>query len=174
MSAPGFPSLVAAFAGEINFDNAATTPPFLSVLARLAEFAPRYSSIHRGSGKLSRAASGLFEEARLEILDFVGGNPAHDLLIHVKNTTEAVNRLSNRLAGHATRNVVLSTKMEHHSNDLPWRRNFEVHYAEVDGNGRLALDDLEKKLKKYGKRVRLVEEVDVLADFLLSSGRKCG
>ena len=156
MGAADFKSLVVTPAGEINFDNAATTPPFTSVLARLEEFAPFYSSIHRGSGKLSRAASGLFEDARLEILDFVGGDPSRDLLIHVKNTTEAINKLSNRLAGHATQNVVLSTKMEHHSNDLPWRRNFEVHYVEVDGSGRLLLDDLEGKLKKYGGRVRLV------------------
>ena len=34
----------------INFDNAATTPPFNSVMQEIAEFAPWYSSIHRGAG----------------------------------------------------------------------------------------------------------------------------
>nr|MBK5234648.1 aminotransferase [Clostridium sp.] len=34
----------------INFDNAATTPPFKRVMEDIINFAPWYSSIHRGEG----------------------------------------------------------------------------------------------------------------------------
>lgn len=34
----------------INFDNAATTPPFISVVNRIVDFSQWYSSIHRGTG----------------------------------------------------------------------------------------------------------------------------
>ena len=37
--------------------------------------------------------------------------------------------------------------MEHHSNDLPWRKNFNVDYVEVDEEGRLKIDEFEKNLK---------------------------
>jgi selenocysteine lyase/cysteine desulfurase len=46
--------------------------------------------------------------------------------------------------------------MEHHSNDLPWRDNYEVDYVEVDYNGRLSMKSLEYKLRKYQGRVKLV------------------
>jgi selenocysteine lyase/cysteine desulfurase len=46
--------------------------------------------------------------------------------------------------------------MEHHSNDLPWRKKFRVVYAAVDEAGRLNMDDLEQKLRHYRGRVRLV------------------
>jgi selenocysteine lyase/cysteine desulfurase len=41
------------FVTSINFDNAATTPPFSSVLQSVVDFAPLYSSIHRGTGLIS-------------------------------------------------------------------------------------------------------------------------
>ena len=52
--------------------------------------------------------------------------------------------------------VILSTFMEHHSNDLPWRNKFHVDYVNIDHYGKLDLEDLEKKLKIYNGRVRLV------------------
>jgi len=140
---------------EINFDNAATTPPLHSVLERLREFAPIYSSIHRGAGYKSQLSSALYEEARREVLKFVAGDPSHDTVVFVKNTTEAINLLADRLRNQ-DKNVVITTYMEHHSNLLPWRKNFQVVYAEIDEAGRLILADLEAKLARYRGKVRLV------------------
>ena len=140
---------------EICFDNAATTPPFKSVMAAVCGFAPLYSSVHRGSGKKSEAASKLFEQCRKEILSFVNGDPVHDVLIFTKNTTESINKLAAALAGES-RNIVIATEMEHHSNDLPWRKHFKICYAETDKAGRLCLNDLEDKLKQHKSKVRLV------------------
>lgn len=141
---------------EINFDNAATTPPLTSVLYEVLAFSPMYSSIHRGTGFKSRYSSMLYEKSRDLVARFVGADLNKDVVIFVKNTTEAINKLSYRLERKGRRNIILSTGMEHHSNDLPWRRRFRVDHIDVDEKGRISLKDLEYKLRKYGSNVRLV------------------
>jgi len=49
-------------------------------------------------------------------------------VIFAKNTTEAINKLSNRL-DYSKRNIVFSTPMEHHSYDLPWIDKTRVFYV---------------------------------------------
>lgn len=140
----------------VNFDNAATTPPFISVMEDINNFAPWYSSIHRGTGYKSRLSSKIYDDSREIILNFVGADINYDTVIYVKNTTEAINKLSNRLCIDENKNVILSTEMEHHSNDLPWRDKFLVDYIEVDKCGRIDINDLKNKLIKYNGKVNLV------------------
>lgn len=140
----------------INFDNAATTPPFTSVLQTVNNFSPLYSSIHRGTGYKSQYSSDFYDNSREIIGSFVKADLDTNTVIYVKNATEAINKLSNRLRSNSHKNVILSTEMEHHSNDLPWRSNYEVSYIAVDSNGRLSLKSLEYKLREYKDRVKLV------------------
>jgi selenocysteine lyase/cysteine desulfurase len=140
----------------VNFDNAASTPPFISVLNDIIKFAPWYSSIHRGNGYKSVFSTNIYEAGREIVMDFVKGDKIRDIVIFTKNTTESINLLAYKLADKSRKSVVLSTFMEHHSNDLPWRNKFIVDYVEVDRYGRLNLDDLEYKLAKYRGRVKLV------------------
>src|SRR5665648_242523 len=140
----------------INFDNAASTPPFVSVVEEIVNFSTMYSSIHRGTGYKSQYSSQLFEEARSIVMEFVKADPLQDTVIFVKNTTEAINKLSYRLWEGNQQSVILSTCMEHHSNDLPWRNKFQVDYVQTDPYGKLSLEDLESKLIKHKGNVRLV------------------
>lgn len=140
---------------SINFDNAATTPPFSSVLQSVIGFSPWYSSIHRGTGYKSRYSSELYEKSRDAVRSFIKADPGNTV-IYVKNTSEAINKLSYRFYHRNKHSVILSTHMEHHSNDLPWRSNYDVDYIKVDESGRLSLHDLERKLHKYKKKVALV------------------
>ena len=140
----------------INFDNAATTPPFKSVLNSIITFSPWYSSIHRGTGYKSKISSEIYEESRNSVLKFVGADPNYYTAIFVKNATEAINKLSYRLCKSDKKCMILSTSMEHHSNDLPWRDKYSVGYIDVNEDGTLSIDDLKSKLKKYKKQVRLV------------------
>ncbi|WMM25140.1 aminotransferase class V-fold PLP-dependent enzyme [Tissierella sp. MB52-C2] len=140
----------------INFDNAATTPPFKSVIDEITSFSCNYSSIHRGTGYKSIISSRLYDEGREIVLDFVGGNRDYHTVIFLKNTTECINKLSYRLQDTLKDKVVLSTYMEHHSNLLPWKYRYNTDYVEVDSSGRLCLEDLEFKLKLYGGKVGLV------------------
>lgn len=156
----GADTMVPLSSGElvpyVNFDNAATTPPFVSVLRSIIDFAPWYSSVHRGAGYKSRVSTDVFERSRAAILNFFDASSDEYSVIFVKNTTEAINKLSNRLCKGVKNEVVLSTEMEHHSNDLPWRKNYRVDYINVDRYGRLDIDDIECKLKKYDGAVKLV------------------
>lgn len=143
-------------ATAINFDNAASTPPFVSVMEEIVKFSTMYSSIHRGTGYKSQFSSQLFEEARSIVIKFVNADPLQDTVIFVKNTTEAINKLSYRLWEGKKKSVILSTCMEHHSNDLPWRNKFQVDYVQTDPYGKLSLEDLESKLIKHKGNVKLV------------------
>lgn len=140
----------------INFDNAATTPPFKSVLTAVIMFSPWYSSIHRGTGYKSKFSAKIYEDARYETLKFVGANPNYYTAIFVKNTTEAINKLSYTLCKKTKKCTILSTSMEHHSNDLPWRDKYNIDYININSDGTLSMDDLKLKLKKYENVVKLV------------------
>lgn len=140
----------------INFDNAATTPPLKKVMNDINQFVPYYSSIHRGAGYKSVLSSQIYEQARKTVLQFVGGQSEQNTVIFVKNTTEAINKLSYRLWNPQKKEVVLTTWMEHHSNILPWRDKFQVDYVEIENHGGLSLEDLERKLQRYKGAVKLV------------------
>lgn len=150
------PILSGRYVTAVNFDNAATTPPLYAVMEEIAEFAPWYSSIHRGAGHKSMFCSDVYEEGRNIIKKFVKADAERDVVVYTKNTTEAINVLSYALLQDAKKGVVLSTCMEHLANDLPWRDKFRVDYIAVDECGRLALADLEEKLIKYQGTVELV------------------
>lgn len=150
------PLLSGSYSTAINFDNAATTPPFHCVLRKIEEFCPWYSSVHRGTGYKSVTTSDWYEAAREEIKAFVQADREKDILIYTKSTTEAINVLAHSLSQQAGQAVVLSTEMEHLANDLPWRAAFTIDYVAVDRDGRLSLASLEKKLRQYGGSVKLV------------------
>lgn len=150
------PQVRGGLAPAINFDNAATTPPLTKVMAEINQFAPLYSSIHRGTGYKSVLSSQIYERARKTVLAFVGGLSDLNTVIFVKNTTEAINKLSYRLWNPRKKEVILTTWMEHHSNLLPWRDKFQVDYVELNEQGGLNLEDLEQKLLRHQGAVKLV------------------
>jgi selenocysteine lyase/cysteine desulfurase len=140
----------------VNFDNAATTPPFLSVLDHVNHCARWYSSVHRGTGHKSLLSSRAFEECRGKAMRFVGADPSHHTVVFCGNSTDAINRLCCRFPL-AEDELVLCTVAEHHSNMLPWRLHGRVEYVRAKSPcGMLDLDDLEAKLKTRAGRVRLV------------------
>jgi cysteine desulfurase/selenocysteine lyase len=145
-----------SYTTAINFDNAATTPPFVSVMQAINNFSPWYSSIHRGTGYKSQYTSQLYDKSREAIAGFVKADIHKNIVIYVKNTTEAINKVANRIYRYGRKNVILSTQMEHHSNDLPWRSNYEVEYIDVDASGRLSLKSLEYLLRHHEGKVKLV------------------
>jgi len=140
----------------VNLDNAATTPPLRAVAAAVDEFVARAASVHRGSGYKSRYATQAYESARDEVAAFVGADPAHHTVIFTGNTTDAINRLSRRLAPELKGTVIVSTLLEHHANDLPWRRDAEIVRARPTAEGGIDLDHLAWLLQKYRGRCKLV------------------
>ena len=149
------PLLDARMVPYINLDNAASTPPLREVVDAVQDFLRHYSSVHRGTGFKSRLSTAVYDEAHDTIAQFVGADTRTNTVIFVKNTTEAINKLAFRVP--LTRDsVVVSTMMEHHSNDLPWRRRASVVRAGVTPEGRLDEDDVDRLLDEFGDRVALL------------------
>lgn len=132
----------------INFDNAATTPPLKKVDEFISENIMMYGSVGRGGHKSSYCTEA-YEISREEVLDFFDLKPSDGYeVIYVKNTTEGINLLANLLCSH-NRSKVLTTRMEHHANDLPWRNVAQPFYIEVyKETGYLQLEELEQRLKR--------------------------
>jgi cysteine desulfurase/selenocysteine lyase len=139
----------------IFFDNAASTPVLKEVLETVNQFMPWYSSVHRGSGLKSLVSTQAYDEAREVVGRFFGANPKEHVVIFGKNTTEAINKLSYRLGLKKT-DVVLISLMEHHSNDLPWRKVAKVRRIKTDRFGNLLMADYERLVAKYKGRIKLV------------------
>ncbi len=139
----------------INLDNAASTPPLREVVDAVQHFLRYYSSVHRGTGFKSRISTATYDEAHDMVADFVGADTRTNTCIFVKNTTEAINKLAFRIPlNHDS--VVVSTMMEHHSNDLPWRSRATVVRAGVTPEGRLDEGHLDRLLDEFGERVALL------------------
>lgn len=142
-------------APAINLDCAATTPPLRAVQATVERFLAVYSSVHRGAGLKSQTASAAYEEARAIVGRFVGARPGQHQVVFTRNTTEALNLLARRLALRPGQ-VIISSELEHHSNDLPWRAVAPVVHVRASGDGSLDLDHYAALLRQYAGRVRLV------------------
>jgi cysteine desulfurase/selenocysteine lyase len=138
-----------------NLDNAASTPVLRPVLDKVNEFMDWYSSVHRGSGFKSLISTHVYDKAHEIVGSFVNADLKTNGVVFVKNATEAINKLSYRL-GFVRGDVVLTTMIEHHSNDLPWRSKAGMVYAAVDEKGTLDYKDLETKITLYGSRLKLV------------------
>lgn len=139
----------------INFDNAASTPVCVQVQRGLEQFMPYYASIHRGAGFKSLVSTQAYETVREILLRFFAARSEERCVVFVKNTTEAVNKLARRYPFRRG-DVLLTTLMEHHSNDLPWRQRVRIDRIDVDPYGRIDLNQIEDRLKAHRGAVRLV------------------
>jgi len=125
----------------VALDAAASTGALPSVAARVAEFLPWYSSVHRGAGWKSQLATAEYERARSAIVAFAGRTDRDDVAVICRNSTEAINHLAYRLRFEPG-DVVVTTVVEHHANLLPWGRVAQRRYVECDVGGTFTVDDV--------------------------------
>lgn len=131
----------------INFDNAATTPALQPVMDEVNAKLATYGAIGRSTSLKSNVSTDIYEKTRKTIMKFVGADLKQHTLFYVNSTTDGLNKLASALIT-SEDDVVLCTRMEHHANDLSWRERCKVIYAEVDEQGRIIYEDLERLLKE--------------------------
>ena len=136
-------------------DNGASTPSFRHAFEVMGRFMPFYSGVHRGTGFKSLLATRVYDEAHEIAGHFVGMDLKENTVIFVKNTTEAVNKLSYRCDWREG-DVVITTLMEHHSDDLPWRRYAKVIHIGVDDKGYLDMNALGEAFEAHRGHVRFL------------------
>jgi cysteine desulfurase/selenocysteine lyase len=141
----------------VYLDHAASTHPPSSVVAEYSTFLEReYANVHRASYALAREATNRFEEAFRTCASFVGARlgPAADdhCVVFTGNTTTGLDLVAHCVAD--LPGSVVVTELEHHSNDLPFRRRGGAIRARMTPEGRLDLDHLASILAS--NRVKLV------------------
>ncbi len=139
----------------INFDNAASTPPLKRVRDAVNGFSEVYSSVHRGTGYKSRLATEAYEHARELVAHFLGVDEHSQVVIFVKGTTDALNRIAAEQARLDGRQVLV-TEMEHHADLLPWRHRSGHVMVGLSDDGHIDLDAIDRELKAAAGKIGLV------------------
>ncbi len=136
------------------FDNAATSQKPVQVIEAITSYyRESNSNVHRGSHTLSNEASALWENAREAVGRLV--NAKADDIIFTRNATESLNLAAYTLFQGVLKpgDEILTTRMEHHSNLVPWQqlgllKGVKVNYVRVTPEGLIDEDDFRKVLSR--------------------------
>jgi cysteine desulfurase / selenocysteine lyase len=107
----------------VYLDSAATSQKPQVVIDALSDYYQRYNSnVHRGVHTLSGLATDAYEAARQKVAKFVNAADEREI-IYTRNASEAINLVAYSwgLANLTTGDEIILTKMEHHSNLVPWQ-----------------------------------------------------
>jgi cysteine desulfurase/selenocysteine lyase len=114
-------------------DAAATAQKPRAVIEAITRaYSQDYATVHRGVYNRSARMTEAYEAAREAAARFIGGRP--DETIFVRGATEAINLLANSwgAANIGPGDRILLTRLEHHSNIVPWRMLADRVGAEID------------------------------------------
>lgn len=144
----------------VYLDNAATTHKPKSVLDALTDsYTHRNANIHRGVHRLSQDATEAHEAARTHIASFLSA-PSKDEVLFTRGTTEGINLVASCYCEKFCKpgDEILVSRMEHHSNIVPWQMAAEktgavVKAVNVTPEGLL---DLEHLASLLGERTKVV------------------
>jgi SufS family cysteine desulfurase len=146
----------------VYLDNAATTQKPQSVIDVISQFyQSQNANVHRGSYTTANLVTSRYEQARINVADFIGTND-HSDIVWTKGTTESINLVAyswgetHICAGDSI--VVLGS--EHHANFVPWqqlalRKNVQFNVVNVLPNGDVDLEHYQSLLAKKPKLVAL-------------------
>jgi len=136
----------------VNLDNAATTPPFISVQNGVDDYLKTYGSVHRGAGTKSKISTDIYENTRQIIKNFVGA-PENFYVLFSGNTTGAMNTVAyffSFLDG-----KVAVSEIEHSSSWLPW---IKTEGEKSLGSNRVDFDNVpetQEKIQEAGREMVL-------------------
>jgi len=149
-------------------DSAASSQKPRLVIQALARFyETAYANVHRGSYRLSEAATEAYEAARETLARFLGAQDPREV-VFVRNATEGVNLLAHALGGRVgPGDAILVTEMEHHANLVPWQQlaahtGARIRAVPVTEEGRLDLSTFDQLLAEGPKIVALAHMSNVL------------
>ncbi len=148
---------------RIYLDSTASTLQLGLVSDVIARYMPFYSSTHSTIHFGAKLSGTEFAWAHNMVLSFVQAEPITYTAFFIgSGTTSGINRIASTLREKRPhRRVVITSIMEHHSNDLPHRRHYDevVHVpTQVNGEelGCIDLKQIENALQKHGDKVNYV------------------
>ncbi len=166
-----FPTLDQTIQGEplTYLDNAASSQMPEPVIERIDRYQRHeHSNVHRGVHTLSQTATDAYEGAREAVAEFIGA-PTPKQCIFTRGATEAANLVAQSWgrANLESGDEILLTRMEHHSNIVPWQQiadetGAEIRVLPVTDDGELRLDQLEEMLTDRTKILGVVHVSNAL------------
>ncbi len=131
----------------VYLDSGASAQKPKQVLDRMMHaYAHEYANVHRGLHTLSNRATEAFEDAREKVRAFINA-PSVDQVVFTRSATEALNLVASSFAGPriSEGDEIVITKMEHHSNIVPWhfhreRNGAVIKWVDVADDGSFDLD----------------------------------
>lgn len=148
---------------RVYLDSAASTLR-LAIVQRVLEcYLPHYANTHSTLHYAARLSTVEYAWAHRMVLEFFGADPARFMCFFAgSGTTAGLNRVARTLR-HARpgRDVVVTSIMEHHSNDLPHRKHFPevIHVPSVAAGSTLGSVDLARMRQVFdthGARINYV------------------
>lgn len=144
----------------VYLDNGATTHKPQVVLDTLQKiYGQQNSSIHRGLHFLSEQMTEAYEDARDTVREFLNAKSTTEV-IFTHGATSAINAVAFSFGEKYVEegDEILITKMEHHSNIVPWqmlceRKKAKLKVVPFDENGELVMEKYRKLLTKKTKIV---------------------
>lgn len=151
-----FPILSREVRGKplVYLDNGATTQKPLAVIeAQSRVYKELNANVHRGVHFLSQESTDAYEKSRRKIARHLGLKSDSEI-IFTRGTTEAINLVAQAWgrANIKTGDEIVVSRMEHHSNFVPWQslaieKNAAFKIWEITEGFTLDLNELEKLLK---------------------------
>lgn len=146
----------------VYLDNAATTQKPAVVIEALRQYYETINSnIHRGVHYLSQRATEEFELSRERVRSFINAAHSHEV-IFTRGATESINLIASSFGKAFLQkgDEVILSRMEHHSNIVPWQiiceeREAKIKWISFDDNGALELDQLESLISPKTKIIAI-------------------
>jgi len=150
-------------------DSAASAQKPKAVLDAMREFATtEYANVHRGVHTLAAAATGRYEAARARVARFLNAKYA-DEIVFTRGGTEALNLVSYAFLSPriSAGDEIVVTKMEHHSNIVPWhfmreRKRAVLKWVEVRDDGSMNPSAFQAAITPKTKLVAVTHMSNVL------------
>ena len=143
------------------------------VIDRIYDFYTKeFSNVGRSVHYLAVAATNLYENTRSSIKKYLNAKHENEI-VFTKGATEAINLVANTFGGKYLNegDEVLLTELEHHSNYVPWHflknsKKIKISFSEINENGEITLESIEKKISKNTKLIAVTHISNVTGAIL--------
>ena len=143
------------------------------VVDRIYDFYTKeFSNVGRSVHYLAVAATNLYENARVTVQKYINAKDKNEI-VFTKGATEAINLVANTFGQKFLKegDEVLITELEHHSNYVPWHylrnsKGIKIEFAEVNEDGEVTLESIEKKISTNTKMIAITHLSNVTGAIL--------
>ena len=123
------------------------------VVDRIYDFYTKeFSNVGRSVHYLAVAATNLYENTRVLVQKYINAKDPNEI-VFTKGATEAINLVANTFGQKYLKegDEILITELELHSNYVPWHylrksKGVKINFADVDENGDISIESIEKKI----------------------------